>query len=241
MATKGKGKQGKQFEEDFKSSCQKTLFFFLRLVDSVKWGNSEGSTFTPKNIADAVFFTSPLFWILELKSTEGSGISFSPYETLKENPELVNTAPWLKETKLIKDGVETKTQRMIKYSQVKDLMKINESHGNEGVICGFILNYRERVLKTKTIPNRVFFLHISDFIDFAKTTGKSSISLEDAESIGVEIFGTIKKVNYTYDISDFINRACKIYLNKGYINKDFLEKIRIRIEKLLFLSEKGEY
>lgn len=228
--TQGKGKLGKNFEKDFQDSCKKTNFFFLRLVDSAKWTQGQGTSFTPSNIADSVFFTSPLFWILELKSTEQAGISFFPFSYV--NGELFS-APYQRPNK------ETKTAKMIKPSQVEDLMKISASHREHGVMCGFIFNFRARELKTKSTPNRVFFVHIDDFLEFAKL-GTSSIGIEACEQIGIEIIGEIKKVHYKYDINKFINDATKHYIFKNYITKEFLETIKTRIEKLLTFIEKRD-
>lgn len=198
-----KKNQGKVFEEDWKDSYDGLPFFYMRLKDSAKWEKGETARFTPENPCDSIQHTIPFLWLLELKSTEGSGISFN-----KETP-------WLKDK-------ERKSMPMIKPNQVSELSKAVSS---EGIVAGFVLNFRERELKTRTEPNEVFFVHIKDFLNFAVSSGKSSISREDARDIGVHIFGNKKKVHYTYDIQDFVERAIVHYLAVGLIDIGTIDKI----------------
>lgn len=185
----------KVFENDWKGSYTGTPYYYMRLKDSAKWLQGEGSMFTPENPCDSIQFTMPFLWLLELKSTKSASVSHYP-----------NT-PYRKP--------DTKTNVMIKPNQVKALM---ESVNYEGVIAGFIINFRPRKLKTKTTENLCYFIHINDFIKFAKKHGKSTLSERDCAEIGIDISNYIKKVRYKYDITDFVNKAVEYSLNKGYIS-----------------------
>lgn len=210
---------GKQFEKDWEDSYAKTSFFYLRLIDTAKWNKGDTKTmFTPSNPCDAVQFTMPFIWMLELKSTEGSSVSFFP-----------NT-PWER------PKTDKKTQKMIKPYQVKKLMEFD---GTEGLLGGFILNFRPRELKTGWTENQCYFVHIRDFVEFAKTSGKSSIGIEDCKRIGVLIENEKKKVHYRYDVSGFAEKAIVYYLIKEYLNKDYLIKIKNWLEWILIPTDTG--
>ena len=174
---------GKDFEKDFKDSYEKTSYTCIRLVDSAKWLQGSGSKFQASNIADFIVLTSPYMWVLELKSTKGSSISHTPYV------EGVS-APWEKPK-------NDTTQVMIKANQVKSLMKLTKK---PYVIPGFLFNFRERALKTKTIPHQTYFVHINDFINYAQESKASSIGVDTCRDIGIPLDGIVKKVNYKYDV-----------------------------------------
>lgn len=233
--------KGKEFEEHFKDSCDRTGFYYLRLVDAAKWVRNDDNKcphckrnidqdptkkthFTPSNKCDSVFHTSPFLWLLELKSTEGASVSFWPYETVSaDGKTAVITAPWLKPK-------NTTTHKMIKTNQVKSLMEAGETDFN---ICGFVINFRPRTLKSTTTDNVCYFVHIKDFVSFAMQTGKASISAAECSEIGVEIPCEKLKTRYRYDINKFVNQAAIYYLNKGYISQESLKQIKDWIELIL--------
>ena len=191
---------GKEFEKAWKESWDKTGCWFIRLQDAVKWGRGEGSSFMPNSPCDCVGFNSPMLYVLELKSTNGTSVSFNPKDpTQKPDNE--------------------KTNVMIKAGQVKSLLKFTEKLG---VIAGFVINFRPRMLKTKSEPCETFFIFINDFVKFAIDSGKSGISREDCRAIGVEILGEIKKVHYKYSIEDFMHKATKKLLKDNPESKVLL-------------------
>lgn len=119
---------GKLFEDMWKTSCGKYGLYYLRLVDSNKFGTGIGATtrFTPENKYDSLMYKYPYVWMLELKSSQGTGISFAP-----NTP---NVAPEGK-----RNG-----EYQIKPSQVRGLLEATE---HEGTISGLLLNYREEKRK----------------------------------------------------------------------------------------------
>ncbi len=178
----------------------------MRLKDTAKWLQGSGSKYTPSNPCDAIQHTMPFLWLLELKSTKAASVSFNPYIKGESSP--------------MDKPKNKKTNVMIKANQVKELKKAVE---HDGIIAGFIINYRERKLKTKTHPNECFFIHINDFLDFASKTGKSSISQDDCREIGISIRSIKLKSNYRYKINEFVNEAIKVYLEKGYLSKKSIQ------------------
>lgn len=164
---------GKIFEQEFKDSVKKynqqnDEIYLLRLTDSASGFGQDSSKvrFSTKSPYDFLLHVRNSFTMaLELKSTEGTSISFS-----LEND-----------------------QKMIKYSQMKNLEK-SEFYG---IISGFLINFRKY--------EKTYFLPISSFLGFATTTTKKSINHEDVISLGtVEIKSHRKKVRYSYDIEDLI-------------------------------------
>jgi hypothetical protein len=194
---------GKIFETDWKNSYDGLPYFYLRLKDAAKWLQGSGSSFTPENPCDSIQYTMPYLWLLELKSTKGSSISFNP-EKPYEKPK------------------NKKTNVMIKANQVKELMKAVQK---EGVIAGLILNYRPRETKKEKFDNETFFIHILDFVQFAETSNKSSINADDCRNIGVKVTGTKKVKNYKYDIKQFKDEAIIKCLKSGRLDVNYLGKL----------------
>jgi len=207
---------GKEFEKAWKDSWDKTGNWFIRLIDSVKWGTGAGASFTPSNPCDCVGYAPPILFVLELKSTNGTGISFNAKDPLSK-PD------------------NEKTQVMIKSGQCKSLLKFNEKNG---VVSGFVFNFRPRILKTKSEPNETFFVFIDDFMKFARESEKSSISREDCHKFGVIINGEVKKINYKYDIESFIDNATtRLFNTKPELRITFLQGLQEFINKN---KEKGD-
>lgn len=207
---------GKKFEKDWKDSYKESDYFYMRLRDTAKWLQGQGSSFTPDNPCDALQHTMPFLWLLELKSTKGASISFNPYIEGESSPDIKHK--------------NKKTNVMIKANQVKELKQAVQY---QGVIAGFIVNYRERKLKTKVTENECYFIHIKDFWDFAVKTGKSSISQEDCKGIGIKIDDVKLKTNYRYKINEFVERAIEHYIQVGYLDKISIRNMITNLSKLI--------
>lgn len=201
---------GKDFEKAFQESWNKTSYWFIKLQDAVRWGTGDGSKFMPQSPFDSVGFSSPMLFVMELKSTNGSGMSFNPGDPM---------------SKPVNEG----THVMIKGSQIKKLLQSSEKIG---VISGLVLNFRPRALKTKNELNETFFVFVDDFITFAKQSGKSSISRDDCREIGITINGELKKVNYKYDIPLFVTKATELlFCKKTSLQETFLLELQDFLNK----------
>lgn len=73
---------GKRFEEQFKKSIPKDIFYY-RFRDSANtWSGGNKTRFTPSNIADCLIFDGDYLYLLELKSTKGKSL---PYKNIKKH------------------------------------------------------------------------------------------------------------------------------------------------------------
>lgn len=202
--------KGKDFEKAWKESWANTPHYFLRIQDAVKWVFDIKTSFIPSNPYDALAFAPPILFTMELKSVEGTGISFNPGDPTKKPS-------------------NEKTHVMIKASQVKSLLACGEK---TGIIAGFVFNYRPRVLKTKSEPNETFFVFIDDFVKFATESGKSSIGRDDCRVIGTPINAELKKVNYKYDINEFVDVTIEVlFSKKPDMAKSLIESLKAFIYK----------
>jgi penicillin-binding protein-related factor A (putative recombinase) len=196
----------------FKDSCEKTPnVTVIRFRDSAKWLKGKKSFFTPDNICDIQLYANGMLYLLELKSTEGSNISFNPKKPY-EKP------------------LNPNTKVMIKHNQVKNLMKFAEKRS---VIPGFIINFREKKLKKIEYQDETYMIHINDFIKFAKESDKSSINRDDCKKIGIPIASKKKKVNFEYDITYLINISPKIFIDIGYMDKNEIDRIAKWLHSLI--------
>ncbi|MFC8686078.1 hypothetical protein [Brevibacillus porteri] len=200
-------KDGKKFEENWRDSYKSSEHFYMRLRDGAKWLKGGGSSFTPSNPCDSIQHTMPFLWLLELKSTKAASVSFNPYIEGETSPE--------------EKPKNKKTNVMIKANQVKEL---RQAVKYQGVIAGFVVNYREHKLKTKVYENETYFIHINDFWDFAVRTGKSSIGRKDSREIGVKIDHVKLKTNYRYKINEFIKGSSLVYFTKGYLEMGAIQR-----------------
>jgi len=71
---------GKVFEQSWKNSIPPDVYY-LRIIDpAIGWGNDKENTgvrFAPKNPFDALMYSYPNLFLMELKSTKGTSYSFT--------------------------------------------------------------------------------------------------------------------------------------------------------------------
>lgn len=102
----------------------------------------------------------------------------------------------LLELKSTKSNQFSTDEKIIKQHQVDDLYDVQMKH--LFVESGFILNYRGRELKTKTVPPETYFIPIHEM---RKVYYKEkSIHKDLAREIGIEIPYRKKITRYEYDI-----------------------------------------
>ncbi|WP_257219480.1 Holliday junction resolvase RecU [Paenibacillus sp. LK1] len=121
------------------------------------------------------------------------------------------------ELKSTKDKSISFQESVIKQHQID---KLNEANAYEGVISGFIMNFREP-------DNKVYFIHIEEFLKYQNIAqnqikehtyrskvNKSSISIAICEEIGIEIKGFKPRTRWHYHLKDFIEDAINTYGTK---------------------------
>lgn len=177
---------GKIFEKTFEASVRKAGCFYLRLNDTMSYGNiGTGKNFSVANKCDCILSTNPDIFMLELKSTKQSSMSFD-LEGIKSKGKIKGT----------------KGNHIIKTSQVLTLLKELERK-IPNVHCGLILNFRPRILKSGTTENETFYVPIENFCYYAIENNKTSINVNDCMVMGFKIPCKLLKTNYEYNIRVF--------------------------------------
>lgn len=118
------------------------------------------------------------------------------------------------ELKSTKDKSISFQESVIKQHQID---KLSEANTYDGVIAGFIMNFREP-------ENKVYFIHIEEFLKYQhiaqnqikdhtykSKVNKSSISLAICQEIGIEIKGYQPRTRWHYHLKDFITEAINTY------------------------------
>ena len=73
---------GKRFEENFKNSIPKEVFYYRLKDNNSSWNNGERARFTPSNICDCFVFEGSYLLTLELKNTNSKSL---PYNNIREH------------------------------------------------------------------------------------------------------------------------------------------------------------
>lgn len=68
---------GKRFEENFKKSVPKNIFYYRLRDGASSWGGNEKVRFQIENICDSIMYDGDYLYTLELKSTKGKSFPFS--------------------------------------------------------------------------------------------------------------------------------------------------------------------
>lgn len=68
---------GKRFENNWKNSIPKDIFYYRLRDSSNTWSNGDKTRFAPSNICDCLIFDGDYLYTLELKSTKGKSLPFN--------------------------------------------------------------------------------------------------------------------------------------------------------------------
>jgi hypothetical protein len=169
--------EGKKFENSIKNSIPNDCYF-LRLHDPAQsFNQTDNLRFSLQNPYDCQIYSYPLLFCLELKSTEGTSMTYYREDFVDK----------------------TKKQTfMVKKNQVQGLLKANES---DGIVSGFLLNWR-----LKNDSQHTYFWHINDFLYCTNKLDKKSFNESDVISNkGVLIEQCKLKTNYRYNLEKFIS------------------------------------
>lgn len=86
---------------------------------------------------------------------------------------------------------------MIRENQIKELTEA----GKHNIVAGFVVNYRNE-------NNDTFFIEICDFNRMISEINKKSFNIKDLKKYNaIPIESECKKVNYKYNIKNFINET----------------------------------
>lgn len=176
--------EGKKFESILKSSAPPHLKI-VRIPDPPQsFAQRDDTKFSKKNPYDYEAFDSlhRIQYSLELKSTSQKYLT---YHTSK------------------KDEDEKKSAN-IQWHQIEGLTKASEY---DNVTAGFLLNFR-----LDSGEQLLYFLNIKDFNRFRKNTNKKSLNIIDVSlNGGVKINGEKLRVNYRWNLDEFLESQSKIY------------------------------
>ena len=125
------------------------------------------------------------------------------------------------ELKSTKDKSISLAESVIKSHQIDNLEQASHF---EGVIPGFIFNFREP-------DNLTYFIHIEDFLTYqhyattqeqhpyqirkGKKLNRASISLDICQEIGIEIMSVKKRVHHHYFLKQLTDELISLYQSKG--------------------------
>ena len=175
---------GKNFESIIKSNAPSYLKI-TRIPDPPQsFIQREDTKFSKKNPYDYEAFDSAhrIQYSLELKTVAQKYLT---YHTCK-------------------DDEEKKKSANIQWHQIEGLTKAS---GYDNCIAGFLLNFR-----LDNGEQLLYFLNIKDFNKFRESTKKKSLNIMDVALCGgVKINGEKLKVNYRWDLDEFLKSQSKIY------------------------------
>lgn len=73
---------GKRFEQNWKKSIPKDIFYYRFRDGSSSWGGNDKVRFQQTNICDCLMFDGDYLYLLELKSTKGKSL---PFDNIKKH------------------------------------------------------------------------------------------------------------------------------------------------------------
>ena len=174
---------GKVFENCWKKSVNKAGYFYLRLNDPAQsFSNPSNLRFSLKSSYDNIMFAERYLFTLELKSTKGTSLSF-----------------W-------REDFEDKTKSQTFLIHKHQILGLANADKFAEVVSGLIINFRETT-------NHTYFWHINDFLEYTNKLDKKSFNENDViNGNGLLINQKLKKVNYEYDIDNFVIDCIKYYI-----------------------------
>ena len=170
--------EGKIFENSWQSSVPDTCFIYRLNDNAGSFSGGDNLRFTTSNICD-------YFMHDDITNT-----TFCVELKSTKN----NTMTYWREDFDIKGKVQS---FMIKKNQILGLQKASKHK----IICGFLLNFRETT-------NHTYFVYVNNFISYTSTLNKKSINENDVLNMNpILIEQTLKKVNYKYNVSKFLQET----------------------------------
>lgn len=175
---------GKNFESVIRSSIPSYLKL-TRIPDPPQSFTKRSDTkFSKKNPYDFEAFDSihRIQYSLELKTVAQKYLTYHVNEQEEKDGKSAN----------------------IQWHQIEGLTKASEY---DNCIAGFLFNFR-----LDTGEQLLYFLNIKDFNKFRKSTTKKSLNIMDIVLCGgIKINGAKLKVNYRWDLDEFLKSQSKLY------------------------------
>lgn len=176
--------EGKKFESVFKS-CSPPYLKITRIPDPPQsFTQRDDTKYSKKNPYDFEVFDSlhRIQYSWELKTTSQKYLT---YHTSEEDE-------------------KAKKSANIQWHQIEGLTKASEY---DNCSAGFLFNFR-----LDNGEQLLYFMNIKDFNKFRKNTNKKSLNIMDISlNGGVKIRGEKLRVNYRWNLDDFLKSQSKIY------------------------------
>lgn len=176
--------EGKKFESVFKL-CSPSYLKITRIPDPPQsFTQRDDTKYSKKNPYDFEVFDSlhRIQYSWELKTTSQKYLT---YHTSEEDE-------------------KEKKGANIQWHQIEGLTKASEY---DNCTAGFMFNFR-----LDNGEQLLYFMNIKDFNRFRKSTNKKSLNIMDISlNGGIKIKGEKLRVNYRWDLDEFLESQSKIY------------------------------
>lgn len=184
--------EGKIFESQFKTSCEKVENLFYNRIKDVNQMSIKPGHRISKNLYDAFVYKEPHLIPVELKSVDGNRTKTIGFQSSKDD----------------------KQNKHIKWHQISAL---NDAAKVKGTIPGLILNFRfDDCEETYFIHINDFITYMKNAKNKNKEAYQSkinekSIPIAICREIGLPIKSVKAKTKYYYHIGDFMDRLFDKY------------------------------
>jgi len=173
---------GKKFENNWRDSIPPNIFFYRFNDGTSAWDGSKPklatetseTRFQAKNLCDCEMFDGNNLYLLELKSHKGASLPYAAF--LKKN---------------IKGKFDPKDEKCI-----SQILKLSKASTYKNIIAGFVIHFAD--------IGTTYFCKADDVLYFISHEVRKSIPISWCEEWGIQIFGKLKKVNYSWDIKSFV-------------------------------------
>lgn len=183
--------EGKIFEEQFKTSCNRVDSLFYYRIKDVNAMSLKPGHRVSKNLYDSFLYKKPNLIPVELKSVDGNRTKSIGFQLSKD------------------DG-----NKHIKYHQIEAL---KDAAKTKGTIPGLILNFRfddEEETYFIHINEFVHYMMVGQKKlenTYSSKVNEKSINIDMCREIGIPIRSVKAKTKYYYHIKDFMGRLLEKY------------------------------
>ena len=144
---------GKRFEENFKKSIPKDIFYYRLRDGSSSWGGNSNVRFQATNICDCLIFDGDVLYTLELKSTKAKSL---PYTNIKRHQ--INDLLWCSEFANVISGfvIEFDTLNECYFVEINRFKDFYDNNNRKSLPIDYCRKNGIKIEITKLKTNRRF-------------------------------------------------------------------------------------
>ena len=144
---------GKRFEDNFRNSIPKDIFYYRLRDNSNTWSNGNKTRFATSNICDCLLFDGEYLFTLELKSTKGKSL---PYSNIKEHQ--INDLLWCSEFANVISGfvIEFDSLNECYFIKINDFVGFKQCNKRKSLPIEFCRKFGLKIGIEKKKINRKF-------------------------------------------------------------------------------------